>query len=63
MGKSIDTRPEEVNNRESFGHGEIDTVIGNKFDDNAILTLTEHKTCYKLRSYKILKTVNLLIMH
>ena len=44
-GKSIETRPESINNREEFGHWEIDLVIGKKTaDDNVLLTLTERKT-------------------
>lgn len=45
LGKSIDQRPDSVNNRTSFGHLEIDSVIGSKTkDDNALLTLVERKT-------------------
>lgn len=45
LGKSIDQRPDSVNNRTSFGHLEIDRVIGSKTkDDNALLTLVERKT-------------------
>jgi IS30 family transposase len=44
LGTSIDERPEEVNDRKSFGHWEIDTVIGKRSSDGAILTLTERKT-------------------
>lgn len=44
-GTSIDERPEEINNREEFGHWEIDLVIGkNTTDDRVLLTLTERKT-------------------
>jgi len=48
IGKSIELRPQEVKSRETFGHWEIDTVIGKKSDDTAILTLTERKTRYEL---------------
>lgn len=48
LGKSIDLRPEEVNTREEFGHWEIDTVIGKKSGDNALLTLTERKSRYEI---------------
>lgn len=44
LGKSIDQRPQEVENREDFGHWEIDTVIGKKSKDSALLTMTERKT-------------------
>jgi IS30 family transposase len=30
LGRSIEERPEKINNREDFGHWEIDTVIGSK---------------------------------
>ena len=48
IGKSIDVRPKEANSRETFGHWEIDTIIGKKSGDNVILTLTERKTRYEI---------------
>lgn len=49
LGKSIDQRPDSVNNRKNFGHWEIDSVIGFKTkDDNALLTLVERKTRYMI---------------
>ena len=48
MGKSIVQRPEDVQLRQTFGHWEIDTIIGKKSDDTVILTLTEQKTRYEL---------------
>ena len=45
LGRSIEERPEEVENREEFGHWETDLVIGNKSGrDNVLLTLIERKT-------------------
>lgn len=44
QGRSIEERPESVNDKKEFGHWEIDLVIGKKSDDNALLTLTERKT-------------------
>jgi len=44
LGRSIEERPAEVENREVFGHREIDTVIGKKSQDEALLTITERKT-------------------
>jgi len=44
LGKSIAERPLEIEDREEFGHWEIDTVEGKKSDDNALLTLVERKT-------------------
>lgn len=44
LGRSIEERPAKVELREEFGHWEIDTVIGKKSQDEALLTLTERKT-------------------
>lgn len=44
LGKSIAERPAEIEDRTEFGHWEIDTVEGQKSDDNALLTLVERKT-------------------
>lgn len=45
LGRSIEERPSEVNNREEFGHWETDLVIGSKSgEDNVLLTLIERKT-------------------
>jgi len=44
LGRSIEERPPEVADRQEFGHWEIDTVIGKKSNDQALLTLTERKT-------------------
>lgn len=47
LGKSIEDRPEAVNNREEFGHWETDLVIGSKGkDDQVLLVLLERKTRY-----------------
>lgn len=44
-GESIDKRPEEVKNREVFGHWEMDTVYSAKKSGKAaLLTITERKT-------------------
>lgn len=44
-GESIEKRPEEINNRESFGHWEMDTVIGKRGESKkSMLVLTERKT-------------------
>lgn len=44
-GESIEKRPEEVKNREEFGHWEMDTVYsGKKKSTVALLVLTERKT-------------------
>jgi len=58
---SIDNRPEKANNREEFGHFEMDLVVG-KDNKGAILTLTErvsrHFICRYLPHGKIAKYVS-----
>jgi len=45
LGRSISERPDSINDRNEFGHWEIDTVIGRKTkDDEVLLTLTERMT-------------------
>ena len=45
LGRSIEERPNDINNREEFGHWEIDTVIGEKSgNDCVLLTILERKT-------------------
>lgn len=45
LGRSIEERPAEANDRSEFGHWEADLVIGSKkADDDALLTLIERKT-------------------
>ena len=44
LGTSIEERPESIETRKEFGHWEIDTVLGHKSKDNALLTLVERKT-------------------
>lgn len=49
LGPSIDERPEEIESRETFGHWEIDTVIGNKTkSDPVLLTLVERQTRFEV---------------
>ncbi len=44
-GESIEKRPEEINNREEFGHWEGDTVYsGKNKSTEALFTMTERKT-------------------
>lgn len=58
---SIDQRPEKANNREEFGHFEMDLVIG-KDNKGAILTITErlsrHFICRYLQHGKVAKYVS-----
>lgn len=45
LGDSIELRPENVELREEFGHWEVDTVLGSKYEDEpCIVTLVERKT-------------------
>lgn len=49
LGPSIAERPEGVESRETFGHWEIDTVIGSKHKDDAVLlTLVERQTRFEV---------------
>lgn len=43
-GRSIESRPKEVDKREEFGNWEIDLVVGKKTGDSPLLTLVERKT-------------------
>ena len=45
LGRSIEERPDKINLRDTFGHWELDLVIGsNKDDDKVLMTLLERKT-------------------
>lgn len=44
LGESIENRPAEISTRETFGHWEIDTVIGRQTQGQSLLTLLERKT-------------------
>lgn len=49
LGKSIEERPKEVEDREEFGHWEIDTVVGKRQGQHSVLlTLTERKTRFEI---------------
>ena len=47
-GKSIDKRPEEVDQRNTFGHWEGDTVYSKKDGSKALLVLTERLTRWEI---------------
>lgn len=48
-GTSIEKRPEEVNSRTTFGHWELDSVIGKaKGSNQSLLVLTERLTRYEI---------------
>jgi len=49
LGQSIGERPQEINDRLTFGHWEIDSVVGKKTKgEPVVLTLTERLTRYQL---------------
>ena len=49
LGQSIEQRPAEIDNRQTFGHWEIDTVVGNKTKtDSVLLTLVERQTRFEI---------------
>lgn len=46
---SIETRPDDINNRSSFGHFELDTVISKRNGKHdCLLTITERKLKYEM---------------
>lgn len=47
-GTSIEERPEAVDNREEYGHWEMDTVVGKKGTKEVLLVLTERKTLHEI---------------
>lgn len=47
-GKSIEERPESINNREKLGDFEIDTVIQTRAKNECLLTLTDRKSRYQI---------------
>ena len=44
LGESIENRPDAVNERQEFGHWEIDTVVGQRTAGEVLLTLDERMT-------------------
>ncbi|WP_438832725.1 IS30 family transposase [Streptococcus pluranimalium] len=62
LGKSIEERPETINNRSEFGHWEIDLVLGKKTKGEAVvMTLVERQTRFALACKlpnKEAKTIN-----
>ena len=47
-GDSIEARPEETDSRETFGHWEMDSVVGKKETKKRLLVLTERKTRHEI---------------
>lgn len=48
QGTSIEQRPEEILQREEFGHWEMDCVVGKRENRKTLLVLTERKTRFEL---------------
>ena len=48
LGKSIDERPEEINDRSVFGHWEIDCVLLKKTKEKVLLTMIERVTRHSI---------------
>lgn len=48
FGKSIDERPDYINNRTETGHFEIDTVILTREKNQCLLTMTDRKSRYEI---------------
>ncbi|MBO7273477.1 MAG: IS30 family transposase [Clostridia bacterium] len=47
-GKSIEDRSTEIEERSTFGHWEMDTVVGKRRKGEVLLVLTERKTRYEI---------------
>jgi IS30 family transposase len=58
-GDTIEHRPEEVNNRDTFGNWEMDSVIGCKGSKAALVVLTERLTRYPMLNdfHQVLKSL------
>lgn len=66
-GDSIENRSKKANEREEYGHWEIDLVVGRKGSKHVLLTLTERKTRQEIirrlpnkKQKTILKAINAL---
>ncbi len=69
-GTSIEKRPEDIAERQTFGNWEMDCVVGKKKTKAALLVLTERKTRYELimvmkdkTSNSVVKAINRLERH
>ena len=68
QGESIEKRPEVVNTRETFGHWEMDTVVGLRGKSKkSLLVLTERKTRKEIvylmpdrKAQTVVKTLNMI---
>ncbi len=66
-GTSIEKRPPEILNRNTFGNWEMDCVVGKKFSRDVLLVLSERLTRYEIivkmpnrKSDTVVKTLNKL---
>lgn len=60
---SIELRPDDINNRESFGNWELDTVIStSKGTHKCLMTLTERKVRYEIIGILEAKTMEQVIL-
>lgn len=48
VGDSIEKRPAHIDNRQEFGHWELDTVVGKRKKGEVLFVLTERKTRYEI---------------
>lgn len=48
VGDSIEKRPIHIDNRQEFGHWELDTVVGKRKKGEVLFVLTERKTRYEI---------------
>lgn len=61
-GRSIERRPESINARESFGHWEMDSVVGkSKGKGQTVLVLTERFTRYEIIVHQPDKTAKSVV--
>lgn len=60
-GTSIEKRPEEVSERNTFGHWEMDCVIGKKDTRKTLLVLTERYTRHEIVKIMKDKTANSVV--
>ena len=47
-GTSIEKRPTEITQRNTFGHWEMDCILGRKYSKDTLLTFTERLTRYEI---------------
>ena len=66
-GTSIEKRPGEISTRKTFGHWEMDCVVGSRETGPVLLVLTERMTRYELiikmtdrKAFSVVKTLNKL---